>query len=195
MNKTTLRQIINLNPVLNAGDDSVGTDKDTIHNFINGFYEENFAKYQDKKINLLEIGINAGGSLFLWSKYFQNGNIYGIEVNDKIQPYFKGLPNIRYIFSDAYNENTIKYLPQFDIIIDDGPHSLESQKYCVSNYINKLNDGGIMIIEDIQSPHHIDILQSCVPKDSNLKSYHADLRATRGRYDDLLFIVEKSNIC
>jgi hypothetical protein len=195
MNKMTLRDIINLNPVLNSGDDSVGTDKDTLHNFINGFYEENFAKYKDKKINLLEIGINAGGSLFLWSRYFDNGNVYGIEINDKVKPYFKGLHNVRYIFSDAYNESTIKHLPQFDIIIDDGPHSLESQKYCVSNYLDKLNDGGIMIIEDIQNFGHIDILKSCVPKDSNLKSYPVDLRATRGRYDDLLFIVEKNNIC
>lgn len=190
----TLRQIINLNPILNAGDDTVGTDKDTLHNFIDGFYEENFVKYKDKKINLLEIGINAGGSLFLWSKYFENGNIYGIEVNDKIKPYFKGLPNIRYIFSDAYNENTIKYLPEFDIIIDDGPHSLESQMYCISNYSNKLKNGGIIVVEDIQNPQHIDILKSCVPKDSNFKSYPVDLRYTKGRYDDLLFIVEKNNI-
>ena len=51
-----------------------------------------------------------------------------------------------------------------------------------------------MIIEDIQNFDHIDILKSCVPKDSNLKSYSVDLRATRGRYDDLLFVVEKNNI-
>ena len=191
----TLREIINLNPMLNAGTDAVGTDKDTTHNFINGFYEENFAKYKGKKINLLEIGVNTGGSLFLWSKYFDDGNVYGIEVHNKIKPYFIGPPNIRYIFSDAYNEDTIKYLPQFDIIIDDGPHSLESQKYCVLNYINKLNDGGIMVIEDIQSLDHIDVLKSCLPKDSNFKNYHVDLRSTKDRYDDLLFIVEKNSIC
>jgi hypothetical protein len=187
----TLREIINLNPTLNAGDDSVGTDKDTTHNYINGFYEEHFAKYQNNKINLLEIGVNSGGSLFLWSKFFNNGNIYGIELHDRIKPYFKGLHNVRYIFSDAYNDNIISHLPQFDIIIDDGPHTLESQIYCISNYITKLNNGGIMVIEDIQSFDHIDILKYYTPKDSNINSYYIDLRASKNRYDDLLFIIEK----
>lgn len=187
----TLREIINLYPILNISDDSHGTDKDTVHDYVNGFYEKGFAKYQNSNINLLEIGINAGGSLFLWSKFFTNAKIYGIDIQDRVKPYFKDVNNVQHIFANAYDPNIIDTLPQFDIIIDDGPHTLESQIYCINNYMKKLNDGGIMIIEDIQRIEHIELLKNCLSQDLKSKSYCIDVRNSKGRYDDILFIVEK----
>ena len=43
----------------------------------------------------------------------------------------------------------VSKLNNFDIIIDDGPHSLESQLKFIDLYYPKTNLGGVVIIEDI----------------------------------------------
>ena len=50
-----------------------GSDKGTHHSYID-VYESLFLKYKDKKINLLEIGVNRGYSLYTWKNYFVNAN-------------------------------------------------------------------------------------------------------------------------
>jgi hypothetical protein len=38
---------------------------------------------------------------------------------------------------------------QFDIIIDDGPHTFETQSYFLTNYLPLLKKDGVLILEDI----------------------------------------------
>jgi len=184
-----LLEILDTTQDLNNFDDTIGTDKNTVHKFISFFYEEEFKKYKDKQISLLEIGINGGGSLYLWGKYFENGNILGIDIIDKIQDKWKGLPNVKYLFDDAYSSNIVNSLQKFDIIIDDGPHSLESQMLCIEKYLNKLNIGGILIIEDVQDIAHTEILKKITPIDYHNKIEIVDLRHITGRFDDILFLI------
>jgi hypothetical protein len=184
-----LIEILNTTENLNHFDDRIGTDKNTAHKFVSFFYETEFKKYKNKKISLLEIGINGGGSLYLWGKYFEDGNILGIDIVDKIQNQWKGLSNVKYLIDDAYDPNISESLQKFDIIIDDGPHSLESQILCIKQYLNKLNTGGILIIEDIQNPDYVEILKNATPIDYHDKIEIVDLRSITGRYDDILFII------
>ena len=145
-----LKEILNNTPKLNHP--STGTDKNSTHNYIEGFYEANFASYQNvNSLSLLEIGVNNGGSLYLWNKYFVNGNILGIDIIDNLKEDWKELNNTKYIITDAYNSSFVEILPQFDIIIDDGPHSLESQIFFLENYLDKVKPNGLLIIEDIQN--------------------------------------------
>jgi hypothetical protein len=55
-----------------------------------------------------------------------------------------------------------------------------------------MTDDGILIIEDVQSIDWIDTLKSVVP--DNLKQYIKvyDLRLNKGRYDDIVFTINKS---
>ena len=56
------------------------SDKGTHHSYIDMYYEETLANYKDKTITLLEIGVNAGRSLELWAKYFnESSTIIGID--------------------------------------------------------------------------------------------------------------------
>ena len=48
--------------------------KGNYHDYLNLYYENAFSPYKDKKITLLEIGVNYGSSLELWSKYFSNAH-------------------------------------------------------------------------------------------------------------------------
>ena len=53
-------------------------DKGTVHNYIEGYYEEALASYRELPCRLLELGVWQGGSLELWHAYFTHGQIIGI---------------------------------------------------------------------------------------------------------------------
>lgn len=166
----------------------IGTDKNSVHNYIQGFYEKEFEKYKDKKINLLEIGISSGASMYMWNKYFPDANLYGIDITNIIRrEHF--LENINYIFSNAYDLNLINNLPEFDIIIDDGPHTIETQIFVIKFYLNKLKKDGILIIEDVQYVENFEILKNAVPPFLRDKVEAIDLRKDKDRYDDLMFVI------
>jgi len=142
------------------------TDKNTTHSYIDDVYGPAFAPLKNKKINLLEIGVAYGGSISLFNEYFSNGSIYGIDPflpdeftglwGPKETPYavsvdlIKTPPDgITIIVDDAYQKSVANKLPEFDIIIDDGPHTPESQEQCVRIYLNRLKKTGVLFIEDI----------------------------------------------
>ena len=84
------------------------SDKGTHHSYIDMYYEETLANYKDKTITLLEIGVNAGRSLELWAKYFnESSTIIGVDKKMTI-PYKPSKKNMRYIIGDATKEETIK---------------------------------------------------------------------------------------
>jgi cephalosporin hydroxylase len=186
----TLKNILSLDFELD--NQNTGTDKNTVHSYIENFYENEFFKYQNKKINLLEIGIYHGGSLDLWSKYFSNAEIYGFDITDlNILERYRNLNNVKQVFADAYDYKIADSLPNFDIIIDDGPHTLETQIKCLEIYLPKLNDGGVLIIEDIQHYEHLFTLDQFVPEVHKKNIEHVDLRNKINRFDDILFVVRK----
>ena len=171
-----------------------GTDKGSgypeEHNFINGYYEEGFAKYQNKNIELLEIGVYHGASLALWSMYFPNANITGLDINDQVAEKYQNLDRVKIGICDAYNPEIAESLGNFDIIIDDGPHTLPTVKKCIELYLPKLNKGGVMVLEDIQDINWIGELGPMVPE--NYETELIDVRTNLGRYryDDLLYVIK-----
>jgi hypothetical protein len=133
------------------------SDKNSYHSYIEDVYEEYFSTYRNEKINLLEIGVAHSGSIRLWNDYFKNAQIYGIdnfscgeEIKNKSEDLMDGkLKNVKIICDDAYAENISGKLPDFDIIIDDGPHTLNTQLRCIEFYLPLLKPNGMMFIEDI----------------------------------------------
>jgi hypothetical protein len=150
----------------------------------------------------LEIGIFQGGSIKLWSDFFTNATVYGLDIMDINNVWSEITNNNKiklYTSIDAYNENffTSHFLNKdikFDLVLDDGPHSLESMKQFIKLYSQVIKDDGILIIEDVQSIEWIDVLKNEVPQ--NLKGYIKvyDLRHIKGRYDDIVFTIDKLNV-
>ena len=67
-------------------------------------YEENFSKYRNKKITVLEIGVFRGGSLSMWQKYFgTQAKIIGIDINPKCKEFER--ENIKIYIGDQTNED------------------------------------------------------------------------------------------
>ena len=82
---------------------------------------------------------------------------------------------------------------KFDMILDDGPHDLDTMKHCITLYSQVMADNGILVIEDVQDWSWIDELTKTVP--DHLKQYIKayDLRSIKGRYDDIVFTIDKSS--
>lgn len=165
------------------------TDKNTYHCYVDEVYEDLFKTVRDSTKKLLEIGVDTGASLFMWKDYFHNANIVGLD--NKICPQAEDEDRIKHIVKDAYNYETLELIPDdFDIIIDDGPHTLDSMLFLIQEYSKKINDTGILIIEDIQDFHWVNILKSKMPDGFNVKV--KDLREIRNRYDDIIMIITKA---
>ena len=62
---------------------------------------------------------------------------------------------------------------------------------CIRLYFDKINDGGILVIEDLQDPAWFDLLRENVPNEYQDNIEYIDLRKNVNRHDDLLFIVRK----
>jgi cephalosporin hydroxylase len=179
--------------------DDSSTDKNTVHSYLD-VYQELFESKKYTAKNVLEIGIFEGGSIKLWDEFFVNATIYGVDIEDRIKLDIKNEETIKlYPTSDAYSENfvTSTFLDKdikFDVIIDDGPHSLESMVYCIQLYLPLLSDNGILVIEDVPQLLWIDFLTITVPDELKkyIKSY--DLRHNKDRFDDILFTVQKNSL-
>jgi tetratricopeptide (TPR) repeat protein len=196
-----IREILNKFNI-NGHDKIGGTNKDTNHSYVE-IYEQLLEPILEKEGSLLEIGIQYGGSILLWNELLKNCRIFGFDIEDKlsdsIKEYVKDYPKkITLEFKDAYCKETIDHIkfiyPRgFDVIIDDGPHTEESQLKCIDLYLDLLKDNGVLIIEDIQNFESIKVFIENIPE-SKFFDYEPlvfDLRDKKNRYDDIIFAIKK----
>ena len=181
----TLIEIITNNEYI----DKYKTDKESRHRYCSSYYDQVFYNLKDKKLNILEIGIKNGSSLVLWNEYFKNSIIYGIDNSDLIGSRLDNYPRIKTIIQDAYRKELTYNLPLFDIIIDDGPHTIESQIKFINNYFKKLNKGGKLIIEDILGNYNLnELIKEANKFSSNIKII--DIRDKTKTEDSLIIEIQ-----
>ena len=181
--------------------DNSRTDKNTTHSYLPLYQQLLMGKKETAK-NVLEVGICTGGSIKLWSDYFTNANVYGLDIMNinKVWESIKDTEKIILHTSiDAYNHdffvtNFLNKNIKCDFMLDDGPHSLESMIKFIQLYSQIMTDDGILIIEDVESWDWINILTTVVPEELKkfIKTY--DLRSIKNRYDDIVFTIDKFNI-
>ena len=180
-NSLTLTEIQNIN--------NFHTDKLWLHSYLET-YEDLFSKFKNKNINLLEIGFEHGGSLKLWKEYFGNkSSIYGIDITlQELRYDLVRESNITLICKDisVCDESILKPI-MFDVVLDDASHTLEHQIKSWELFKDRLNPGGILIIEDI-APEAYDYFFKLAEKTPNSK--FIDLRHVKNRFDDVLFVYE-----
>ncbi len=133
-----------------------GTDKATYHGFTE-FYDK---LLQGRDIStLLEIGIYKGASLQMWRDYFPDTVIIGFDISEVKVP---GCLTFKVNCEDSmeiFKTISVKLLPVyfsignefFDLIIDDGGHTMKQQQVTFNALWPRLASGGIYIIEDIHT--------------------------------------------
>jgi hypothetical protein len=164
--------------------------------------------------NVLEVGIGDfttknGGSLKLWRDYFKNATIYGIDIlsEERVLDDLKTDPRVKlYTCTDGYNDEFFnrEFLDKglkCDFMLDDGPHTIDSQQYSIAYWYKKLKIGGKLIIEDIgcrdgvpnppeSSDYALEQLIKVIPENITYKVF--DLRdKDPGQYDSIILEINK----
>lgn len=110
-------------------------------------YEQLFNNIRLDKMNILELGIHTGGSLMMWSQYFKNSTVYGVDISLKLV----NIPQSSSIKLFEGSQTDLRLLTEltnntmFDIVIDDGSHMcddiIKSFEFLISKtkyyYINE----------------------------------------------------------
>ena len=120
-------------------------------------YHENFQHLLGKdKIQMLEIGVQSGGSTRVWSQYFgKKLNYTGVDLDARCVQF--ELPE-RGIHIEIGNQKNISFLEDlckkfgpFDIIIDDGGHTTDLIMTSLEILFLCMRDGGVYAVEDLHS--------------------------------------------
>ena len=117
-------------------------------------YERWFSYYQDAPIRLLEVGVQNGGSLQVWAKYFANAKkLVGCDVNPKCAQLSYDDARVGLVLGDikasAVREQILRHSDVYDIIIDDGSHINSDIIKTFQFFYSRLAPGGIYVIEDL----------------------------------------------
>ena len=143
-------------------------EKKTKHSFIKSKYLSNkhinyfdvyddlFKNFVDKKIIFVEVGILNGGSLFMWRDYFgKNARIIGIDLNPASKRFEK--EGFEIFIGDQQKPEFWNFffnkVGNIDILLDDGGHTNEQQTVTTENCIEKINDEGLLVIEDTHTSY------------------------------------------
>lgn len=180
---------------LNISTNPRGTDKGDFKTYVKGFYENEFGARKMDKNRLFEIGVRSGASIALWANFFKDVEIIGVDVEEvgtDVGPLkeYVDYPCVKFFCQDAYSSEFANSLTgKFSIMIDDGPHSLSSQKRFIELYLSRLDDDGVLIIEDVQREYRDSFqLMMMLPGNKYLFETY-DFRSQSKTCDDFLFVV------
>lgn len=117
-------------------------------------YENIFSGMRENPVRILEIGVQNGGSLEIWAKYFSNATvIVGCDINEKCRELVFEDSRISLVVGDATTESVKDQIEaicgEFDIIIDDGSHMSGDIIRTFGSYFPILAKDGIFIAEDL----------------------------------------------
>tara|TARA_B110000259_G_scaffold159248_1_gene182172 strand:- start:1045 stop:1800 length:756 start_codon:yes stop_codon:yes gene_type:complete len=195
--------IINISNYYNDNSDKLGnilkinhSDKSTCHDYHN-LYSFILNKLTNTNINILEIGLGTnnpnlvssmgsggrpGASLYAFKEYLPKANIYGADIDknilfneDRIKTCFvdqldlKSFENIKNTFGKI----------QYDLIIDDGLHSIGANLNTLLFALDNVKLHGWIVIEDIHIPDNWYTIHYFLSKSNK---YNCELIKARGGF-------------
>ena len=121
-------------------------------------YEREVGRFRDAgaPVRLLEIGVQNGGSLEVWSKFLPPGSsVVGMDIDPRCgELTFEG--DITVLIGDAADPATLDRLlgdRVFDIIVDDGSHVSRDIIATFEACFPRLVPGGVFLIEDLHASY------------------------------------------
>jgi len=111
----------------------------------------------EKKYNILGIGVQNGGGLWTLKEYFPNSSITGLDISVGCKQYENKDDDVEVFIGSQSDEDLLEKMHEdrgpFDIIIDDGGHTMEQQKTSFFKLFPLINDNGIYVIEDLHTSY------------------------------------------
>lgn len=124
-------------------------------------YEEHLSKFcmLGTPINVIEVGVQKGGSLDMWGKYFpKDSRIIGIDNDPECAKLQYDNPNIQVVIGDQGSESfwddfLSKNTFEIDVFIDDGGHFMDQQILTFEKIFPRIAKGGVYICEDCHTSY------------------------------------------
>jgi cephalosporin hydroxylase len=180
-----------------------GSDKGTFHSYIE-FYDRLFFSLQRTAKSFMEIGVFRGGSMLMWSRYFnENCSICGVDtdlsiVEPKAAEELSSDPRVELVQANAYSKEFVQKLKEekasFDIIIDDGSHKVDDLLFVLNEYPRFIKFGGMLICEDIKGVKLANWLLDNSGGDVHFRSRIVDLTKTKKKCDNILIVYHNLNL-
>lgn len=143
--------------------DDHNCDKGSIRHRYDRIYEPALEHLRDKHFNMLEVGILRGESLSSWVEFFPKATIYAIDIFTRVPAedvQILNHPNVKWCNCNSIEgpnkqfNDTVSDI-KFDVIIDDGLHTHDSQRQTFENFISYLSENGVYFIEDVWAFDHM----------------------------------------
>ncbi|MDQ0373232.1 class I SAM-dependent methyltransferase [Cellulomonas humilata] len=119
-------------------------------------YHRHLERYRGRPVRVLEIGVYRGGGLTMWQKYFgPDAVIVGADIDDAAVRATKG----RFVveLGDQADPAFLRGLHEtygpFDVVIDDGGHTMQQQIVTAETLFPLLKDDGLLIVEDTHTSY------------------------------------------
>lgn len=134
----------------------VGTDKSSLHHDYMRVYSRYFGRIKDEPLKFLEIGVEFGASIKLWEEYFTKAELHFVDLHLGNLT-FTPLRSKLHIADQANPEQLLEVMKttggEFDIILDDGGHTMLQQITTFKTLFPYIKRGGIYIIEDLHTSY------------------------------------------
>ncbi len=119
-------------------------------------YERHFHRYKNTEVVILEIGVFHGGSLQMWKNYFgPKAKIYAIDIDPRCKTLEE--ENVEIFIGSQSDRNFLSEvkakIPQVDILIDDGGHSMQQQIVSFEELYSHVKSDGIYLCEDLHTSY------------------------------------------
>jgi hypothetical protein len=119
-------------------------------------YAEHLARFRNQPVRVLEVGVYRGGGLAMWAKYLgPEAKLVGLDIDEAAVRAVKG--RFPVVLGDQEDPEVLRRLHDehgpFDVVIDDGGHTMRQQIVTAETLFPLLNDNGIFIIEDTHTSY------------------------------------------
>jgi SAM-dependent methyltransferase len=119
-------------------------------------YETHLARYVNRPLTFLEIGVGEGGSLQMWKRYFgPHAQLVGIDIAPRCTAFEEDQIAIR-IGDQSDKQFLADVLEEFgapDVVIDDGSHIVQHVVATFGELYHRTAPDGVYIVEDLHTTY------------------------------------------
>jgi hypothetical protein len=128
-------------------------------------YHRHFGRFRGLEVNVVEIGVQSGGSLLMWKAYFgPRATVYGVDIDPRARRFHRPEAGIHVLVGDqgdpAFLARLCATVGRVDVAVDDGSHFNAHQAQLFGALVGGaagpgcLNRAhGVLAIEDVSSSY------------------------------------------
>jgi hypothetical protein len=119
-------------------------------------YDRHLARFRNRQINVVEIGVSRGGSLQMWKHYFgPTARIFGVDINPDCMAFSEEQVEILIGSQEdrAFLRSLTERVPLIDVLIDDGGHTMAQQITTFEELFPHVAPHGVYVCEDLHTSY------------------------------------------